>query len=183
MNPQEDHDRSRRHRFRQELRARIRQAESPEEFEKRAAEAFESFLSRDELRPEHVEEAQMWLPWLRRAATGKALLVVALPVAFAVGVLFFVSGSLLPEGVVAEGLRELGIALWTSVFVVLFLELGVDALKWVDRVFVKAVERKVAEHEGKLPTDPSTDEVHAATAKLDLILSRLDDIETRLSAP
>jgi len=139
--------------------------------------ARERILIGDEaVSPEELDALRRQLPLLRFLARGNILLYIVLGLATALGLaLFLVSYALVLDDVWRDLLREAGKALWTSVIVVLFIDVLTEVLRSRERRFVRMLEDVLTARGERLPPKAAAPDAEPETvdAKLDEILARL----------
>lgn len=134
-----------------------------------------------------LEWARQNLPAIQRSARSNKVLYISMAVAFTLGLaLYFIGyaissgGVTMPPGwrddLIAGLLAELGVTLWTSVILVLFLEVIVEIQRKRWQRYARMVEHALQQPVSLDFTDPESE------VGPDAILARLDDMIERLAS-
>lgn len=145
-------------------------------------------FSRDEL-----DWARDNLEQMRRNARNNTVLYLTLAGTLALGVIVYLLGVLIAEGIIglpegwganllADFLYNLGIALWTSVIIVFFLEVIVEYQQRRWQQYLIAVEQALEQLGEKLPAGEE-EAADPLAARLEAIQAELAEIKARLAPP
>lgn len=136
-----------------------------------------------------LEWARQHLGQMRRTVRGNRMLYWMLAITFALGLIlyllsFAMTGKVinLPPGwfakILPDFLYNLGIILWTSVILVLFLEVAVDIQRKRWRRYIKLIEKVSAEQDMEIPAEsPMPEEEVDVESRMEAVLARLEALE------
>ncbi|HEY7738753.1 MAG TPA: hypothetical protein VIC63_06975 [Candidatus Limnocylindria bacterium] len=129
----------------------------------------------------HLDETMDW-------ARGERTIVWTLVVAFVAGLGVYVTGFAVAHGdlalpagwptdLVGDLLTSLGVALWTSVVIAVFLEVLPQAKRRQARAFAKAALQALHDRGGRVAAEIEAETIDPVEEKLDAILARLDRLQ------
>ena len=137
-----------------------------------------------------LEWARQNLPAIQRSARSNTVLYFSMAIAFILGLaLYFLGyavstgGIAMPPGwrddLIANLLTELGVTLWTSVILVLFLEVIVEVQRKRWQRYARIVEHALRQQASQVSTDLESDaEPEAIIARLDEVIERLAGLDS-----
>ena len=139
--------------------------------------------------PDELDWARDNLDYLRRTVQNNTALYWTMIVTFVLGlVAYFLADALsiqtisLPAGwradLIADLLYNLGVTLWTSVILVLFLEVVVEHQRKRWQRYTRLVERVLRDQGQDIPIEPSNNADNEVVVRLNEIMSRLAVIDS-----
>lgn len=146
--------------------------------------------------PEELEWARQNLGTMRRQLRGNTFLLGILALAFVLGIVFYLladainTGTIvLPDGwradLIGDFLYNLGLILWTSVVISLFLEVGVEYSHRRAEQYVEDVEMALQTLGYDVPDEPETENEPDLTAlnhKLETLVAAVERLQTEITA-
>ena len=144
---------------------------------------------------DELEWAQNNLGQMRRQLRGNTLLLGMLALAFVLGIIFYLladainTGAIvLPNGwraeLIGDFLYNLGVILWTSVVISLFLEVGVAYSHSRAQRYMAEVETALRMLGYDVPDEPAVEdesELAALTKKLDVVVGAVSQLQAEIA--
>jgi len=137
-----------------------------------------------------LEWARQNLPAIQRSARSNTVLYFSMAIAFVLGLALYllgyvisIGGIAMPPGwrddLIANLLTELGVTLWTSVILVLFLEVIVEIQRKRWQRYARTVEHALQQQASQVSSDLDSDaEPEAIIARLDEVIERLAGLDS-----